>query len=106
MGSKIGELIIAPIYANLPSDMQAKIFEPTPPGARKVREGGQQSIGATAGGHARWRQEAWGRGGVGWGGAGLVGSKLRRLQQAVEGAPLLPPGIASDAHPSAHTPLA
>ncbi|PRW59127.1 pre-mRNA-splicing factor ATP-dependent RNA helicase DHX16 isoform A [Chlorella sorokiniana] len=36
MGSKIGELIIAPIYANLPSDMQAKIFEPTPPGARKV----------------------------------------------------------------------
>lgn len=23
MGSKIGELIIAPIYANLPSDMQA-----------------------------------------------------------------------------------
>lgn len=36
MGSKIGELIIAPIYANLPSDMQAKIFETTPPGARKV----------------------------------------------------------------------
>lgn len=37
MGSKIGEILIAPIYANLPSDMQAKIFEPTPPGARKVR---------------------------------------------------------------------
>ncbi|KAK9845793.1 hypothetical protein WJX81_002540 [Elliptochloris bilobata] len=36
MGSKMGELIIAPIYANLPSDLQAKIFEPTPPGARKV----------------------------------------------------------------------
>jgi len=36
LGSKIGELIIAPIYANLPSDMQAKIFEPTPPGARKI----------------------------------------------------------------------
>jgi pre-mRNA-splicing factor ATP-dependent RNA helicase DHX16 len=36
LGTKIGELIIAPIYANLPSDMQAKIFEPTPPGARKV----------------------------------------------------------------------
>lgn len=30
------ELVILPIYANLPSDMQAKIFEPTPPGARKV----------------------------------------------------------------------
>jgi len=28
--------VILPIYANLPSDLQAKIFEPTPPGARKV----------------------------------------------------------------------
>lgn len=27
---------MCPIYANLPSDMQAKIFEPTPEGARKV----------------------------------------------------------------------
>lgn len=36
MGSKIGELIVAPIYANLPSDMQARIFETTPPGARKI----------------------------------------------------------------------
>ncbi|KAK7077368.1 putative pre-mRNA-splicing factor ATP-dependent RNA helicase dhx16 [Halocaridina rubra] len=36
LGSKIRELIILPIYANLPSEMQAKIFEPTPPGARKV----------------------------------------------------------------------
>ena len=36
LGSKIKELIILPIYANLPSDLQAKIFEPTPPGARKV----------------------------------------------------------------------
>eukprot|EP00775_Hariotina_reticulata_P008556 gene8556-8738_t len=36
LGTRIAELIIAPIYANLPSDMQAKIFEPTPPGARKV----------------------------------------------------------------------
>lgn len=35
-GTKIPELIVLPIYANLPSDMQAKIFEPTPPGARKV----------------------------------------------------------------------
>ena len=32
------ELIILPIYANLPSDLQAKIFEPTPLGARKVRQ--------------------------------------------------------------------
>ena len=36
LGSKIKELIILPIYANLPSDLQAKIFEPTPPGGRKV----------------------------------------------------------------------
>lgn len=35
-GSKIGELIICPIYANLPTDLQAKIFDPTPEGARKV----------------------------------------------------------------------
>ena len=35
-GSKIGELLITPVYANLPSDMQTKIFEPTPPGARKI----------------------------------------------------------------------
>ncbi|XP_033331522.1 DEAH-box helicase 16 lethal (2) 37Cb [Megalopta genalis] len=36
LGSKLGELLILPVYANLPSDMQAKIFQPTPPGARKV----------------------------------------------------------------------
>jgi pre-mRNA-splicing factor ATP-dependent RNA helicase DHX16 len=32
----VPDLIIAPIYANLPSEMQSKIFEPTPEGARKV----------------------------------------------------------------------
>ncbi|KAI0670780.1 pre-mRNA splicing factor [Trametes maxima] len=36
LGNKIQELIVCPIYANLPSEMQAKIFEPTPEGARKV----------------------------------------------------------------------
>ena len=36
LGSKIPEMVICPIYANLPSDLQAKIFEPTPKGARKV----------------------------------------------------------------------
>lgn len=36
LGSKIHELIICPIYSNLPSDLQAKIFEPTPEGARKI----------------------------------------------------------------------
>jgi pre-mRNA-splicing factor ATP-dependent RNA helicase DHX16 len=36
LGSKIAELLVCPIYANLPTELQAKIFEPTPPGARKV----------------------------------------------------------------------
>ncbi|KAJ3289529.1 hypothetical protein HK104_007398 [Borealophlyctis nickersoniae] len=36
LGSKIAELIVVPCYANLPSDLQTKIFEPTPEGARKV----------------------------------------------------------------------
>ncbi|BGP51314.1 hypothetical protein JCM10450v2_007252 [Rhodotorula kratochvilovae] len=36
LGNKVAELMIAPIYANLPTEMQAKIFEPTPEGARKV----------------------------------------------------------------------
>ncbi|RYO85155.1 hypothetical protein DL764_009222 [Monosporascus ibericus] len=36
LGNRVKELIICPIYANLPSDLQSKIFEPTPPNARKV----------------------------------------------------------------------
>ncbi|KAJ4838247.1 Pre-mRNA-splicing factor ATP-dependent RNA helicase DEAH1 [Turnera subulata] len=36
LGNKIAELIICPIYAILPTELQAKIFEPTPHGARKV----------------------------------------------------------------------
>lgn len=36
LGSKIKELIILPVYSTLPSEMQAKIFQPTPPGARKI----------------------------------------------------------------------
>jgi pre-mRNA-splicing factor ATP-dependent RNA helicase DHX16 len=36
MGSKVKELIVLPIYSGLPSDLQAKIFEPTPKRARKV----------------------------------------------------------------------
>lgn len=36
LGSRAPELVICPIYANLPTDLQAKIFEPTPPKARKV----------------------------------------------------------------------
>lgn len=36
LGSKMKELFITPIYANLPTDMQAEVFKPTPPGARKI----------------------------------------------------------------------
>ena len=36
LGTKIPELIITRIYSTLPSDLQAEIFNPTPPGARKV----------------------------------------------------------------------
>lgn len=36
LGKTVPELIVAPIYANLPSELQTKIFEPTPKGARKV----------------------------------------------------------------------
>merc|ERR1719259_729426 len=36
LGTSMGELLVLPIYATLPTDMQAKIFEPTPEGARKV----------------------------------------------------------------------
>ncbi|KAJ3109118.1 hypothetical protein HDU96_007328 [Phlyctochytrium bullatum] len=36
LGSKIPEMKICPIYAALPSDKQAEIFEPTPEGVRKV----------------------------------------------------------------------
>ncbi|TRZ09063.1 hypothetical protein HGM15179_018038 [Zosterops borbonicus] len=36
LGSRLPELLVLPIYANLPSELQAKIFQPTPPGARKV----------------------------------------------------------------------
>lgn len=36
MTPQIGELIVLPIYSSLPSDQQSKIFEPCPPGARKV----------------------------------------------------------------------
>ncbi|GAM82035.1 hypothetical protein ANO11243_000140 [Dothideomycetidae sp. 11243] len=36
LGAAMKELNICPIYANLPTDLQNKIFEPTPPNVRKV----------------------------------------------------------------------
>lgn len=35
LGPQVPELIILPVYAALPSEMQSKIFDPPPPGARK-----------------------------------------------------------------------
>lgn len=42
LGPEVPELIILPVYSALPSEMQTRIFEPAPPGTRKVR-GGQGS---------------------------------------------------------------
>ncbi|PVV04493.1 hypothetical protein BB560_001013, partial [Smittium megazygosporum] len=36
LGSFVPELIILPVYSALPSEMQSKIFEPAPPGSRKL----------------------------------------------------------------------
>ncbi|KAK4048083.1 DEAH-box ATP-dependent RNA helicase prp22 [Microbotryomycetes sp. JL201] len=36
LGANVPDLIILPIYSALPSEMQSRIFEPAPPGARKV----------------------------------------------------------------------
>ncbi|NXN51279.1 DHX16 helicase, partial [Rynchops niger] len=48
LGSRLAELLVLPIYANLPSDMQARIFQPTPPGARKVRAGALRGGGGAS----------------------------------------------------------
>jgi ATP-dependent RNA helicase DHX8/PRP22 len=36
LGPNVPELIILPVYSALPSEMQSRIFEPTPAGKRKV----------------------------------------------------------------------
>ncbi|KAH9828688.1 P-loop containing nucleoside triphosphate hydrolase protein [Rhodofomes roseus] len=36
LGPKVPELLVLPIYSALPSEVQSRVFEPTPPGARKV----------------------------------------------------------------------
>ncbi|KAK6203594.1 P-loop containing nucleoside triphosphate hydrolase protein [Scheffersomyces amazonensis] len=36
LGDTAADLVILPVYAALPAEMQTKIFEPAPPGARKV----------------------------------------------------------------------
>ncbi|KAI1749926.1 P-loop containing nucleoside triphosphate hydrolase protein [Xylaria castorea] len=36
LGPNVPELIICPIYSSLPTDIQSRVFDPAPPGARKV----------------------------------------------------------------------
>jgi len=36
LGPEVPELIILPVYSALPSEMQSRIFDPPPPGSRKV----------------------------------------------------------------------
>ncbi|KAL4788697.1 P-loop containing nucleoside triphosphate hydrolase protein [Aspergillus varians] len=36
VGPSVPELVILPVYSALPSEMQSKIFDPAPPGGRKV----------------------------------------------------------------------
>ena len=36
LGPNVPELVILPVYSALPNEMQSKIFEPAPPGGRKV----------------------------------------------------------------------
>ncbi|KAK3318165.1 ATP-dependent RNA helicase DHX8 [Apodospora peruviana] len=36
LGPNVPELLILPVYSALPSEMQSKIFDPAPPGSRKV----------------------------------------------------------------------
>ena len=38
MGPEVPELIILPVYSALPSEMQSRIFDPAPPGCRKVQK--------------------------------------------------------------------
>ncbi len=36
LGPEVPELLILPVYSALPSEMQTRIFDPAPPGTRKV----------------------------------------------------------------------
>ena len=36
LGPSVPELVILPIYSALPSEIQSKVFEPAPPGSRKI----------------------------------------------------------------------
>ena len=36
LGPDVPELVILPVYSSLPSEVQTRIFDPAPPGSRKV----------------------------------------------------------------------
>ena len=36
LGPDVPDLVILPVYSALPSEMQTRIFDPAPPGSRKV----------------------------------------------------------------------
>ena len=44
LGPDVPELIILPVYSALPSEMQTRIFDPAPPGSRKVHAAFQDLV--------------------------------------------------------------
>ena len=53
LGPAVPELIILPVYSNLPSEMQTRIFDPAPPGTRKVGAGFLVGLQAQVHGESR-----------------------------------------------------
>jgi ATP-dependent RNA helicase DHX8/PRP22 len=49
LGPEVPDLIILPVYSALPSEMQTRIFDPAPPGSRKVVIGMYRSIATLKG---------------------------------------------------------
>jgi len=49
LGPSVPELIILPVYSALPSEMQTRIFEPAPPGKRKVSGEGSKGTPMSVG---------------------------------------------------------
>ena len=54
LGTKVGELLVLPIYSTLPTELQAKIFEPTPAGARKGQSNNEEEEERGSTNCARW----------------------------------------------------
>ena len=77
LGPEVPELIILPVYSALPSEMQTRIFEPAPPGTRKVRGGrGQRWVEIRGGQGQRWVEIRGGWGSEVGGDQKWVGSEV------------------------------